>query len=86
MLCLAPCWVNLQQPYKLPFAEGAFPQAEKGAGTICAERAAGRSDKWFLTPSLSWSGQKMVPDTLVFSLLFGFRRAEPGASSRATIV
>jgi len=28
-------------------------QAEKGSGTICAERPAGRSDKWFLTPSPS---------------------------------
>lgn len=27
-------------------------QAEKGSGTICAERPGGRSDKWFLTPSL----------------------------------
>jgi hypothetical protein len=26
---------------------------EKGSGTICAERPAGHSDKWFLTPSPS---------------------------------
>ncbi len=28
-------------------------QAEKGSGTICAKRPAGRSDKWFLTPPAS---------------------------------
>jgi hypothetical protein len=29
MFCPTTCWVNLQKPYKLPVAEGAFPDTIK---------------------------------------------------------